>query len=380
MSRPLNTQRVSSLRLFLALLASLLLALGVLPTTRAQRRLDPVGPRSTLAIEQAVACNLFQNGDLSAGINVVGGGSFPPSTVANWAQAFGTPQISAGPGCGGNPGFVSMWGNKVVGEAMQQTLSTPIQAGHTYRLSACVRWPNNNSTLPPYVRFNVRASNGPLASYTTPATQIGIIGDPSNTPSIPAPGITSTQWTYVTLANWTAPSSFNTITINPENNSTVNDGNKVSWGHIDNLCLQDIKNLCPALDPDFTLNATLAGNSPTFTLNATSAPLPAGVGFAWTVEEIDAAGNAITGKTMTNPSAWWANPTSNNFSGYCCNNASSPAGVFQQGHRYRITRGVWGSCNPWRAVSKTVFMCSNCRGPAIQNVPTSQQRPTENEQ
>jgi hypothetical protein len=273
-----------------------------------------------------------------------------------------------------------MWGNKVVGEGMKQTLSTPIQAGHTYRLSACVKWPNNNSALPPYVRFNVRASNGPLATYTTPGAQIGVIGVASNTPSLPS-GITSTQWTYVTLANWTASASYDTITINPENNNAVNDGNTVSWGLIDNICLQDIRNPCPALDADFTLNASLAGGSPTFTLNATSAPLPAGAGFAWTVEELDAAGNPIPGKTMSNPSAWWSTPTSNNFSGYCCNNASSPAGVFQQGHRYRITRGVWGQCNAWRAVSKTVFMCSNCKGaPAIQNVPAPQQSPPAAEQ
>jgi hypothetical protein len=44
-------------------------------------------------------------------------------------------------------------GNKTVGEAMQQTLSASIQTGHKYRLSACVKWLNNNPVLPQYVRF-----------------------------------------------------------------------------------------------------------------------------------------------------------------------------------------------------------------------------------
>jgi hypothetical protein len=383
MSRSLITKRTSLAGISLALLASLLLASGILPLTMAQRQATEVERNvgTAVSLPQPTSCNLIQNGDFSAGINYNSGasGSMPPSSVSNWTQAFGSPQISPGPGCGGNPGFISMWGNKVVGEAVQQS-GVPIQAGHTYKLSACVRWPNNNPTLPPYVRLNVRASNGPLATYTTPGAQIGVIGLPSNTPSIPAPGITSTQWTLVTLANWTAPNSYNTITLNPENNNTANNGNTVSWIQVDNVCLQDIRKPCPALDPNFTLNATLAGSSPTFTLNATSAPLPAGAGFWWQVEEIDSAGNAVAGTTMTNPSAWWSNPTATSFSGYCCNNASSPAGVFQQGHRYRITRGVWGPCNAWTAVSKTVFMCSNCRAPAIQTVPTTQQRPTLNDQ
>ena len=185
--------------------------------------------------------NLLRNGDLSAGINIVPGtgGSLPPSRVGDWSQAFGTPQISDGPGCS-NPGFMRMWGNKVVGEAIQQTLSTPLLAGHTYKVSACVRWVNNNPTLPPYVRFNVRASNGPLTNYQTSGTSIGIIGDPTNTPSIAAPGITSTQWTNITLANWTPTASYNTITINPENNNTANDGATVSWGDIDGLCIQEV--------------------------------------------------------------------------------------------------------------------------------------------
>jgi hypothetical protein len=157
-----------------------------------------------------------------------------------------------------------MWGNKVVGEGVRQTLSTPLLAGRKYRISACVSWHNNSTTLPQYVRFNVRASSGPLANYTSNSNQvqIGVIGDPTNTPSIPAPGITSTQWTNITLADWTAPATFasyDTITINPENNSTINDGAQVSWGRFDNLCIREI----PA-PPDFKSSVACQGQPTSF--------------------------------------------------------------------------------------------------------------------
>jgi hypothetical protein len=130
----------------------------------------PAGPAS---------CNLIQNGDFAAGLQVSGSGSMPGSKVAGWTAAFASPQLSATAGCGGGVGFVSMWGNQVVGEAIQQVLSAPLVPGRTYRLSACVRWLNNNPALPQYVRFRARLSNGPLSSYTAPGTLVGIFGQPS---------------------------------------------------------------------------------------------------------------------------------------------------------------------------------------------------------
>ena len=129
------------------------------------------------------------------------------------------------------------------------------------------------------------------------------------------------------------------------------------------------------LNPDFQLSATLpSGNSPTYQLTATSAPLPSGAGFWWRVEELDpVTGAVLPNTTVTNPSAWWGNPTTNVFSGYYNNN--SPVGVFYQGHKYRITRGTWSACNPWAAISKTVFMCTSCRTPEMRQVPSIQTKP-----
>ena len=119
-------------------------------------------------------------------------------------------------------------------------------------------------------------------------------------------------------------------------------------------------------NPNFQLTATIpSGNATTYQLTATAAFLPSGASFWWRVEEIDlTTGNALPNTTVTNPAPWWANPLTNVFSGY--NSTSnlgniSNIGVFQQAHKYRISRGVWSDCSPWTAISKTVFMCTGCR-------------------
>lgn len=106
----------------------------------------------------------------------------------------------------------------------------------------------------------------------------------------------------------------------------------------------------PKPDPDFQLSATLnISNTSTTQVVATSAPLPAGAKFSWTVQEIDASGNVI-GPVANNPSAWWPNSAYNDFSGY----------TFQQKRRYRITRGVWSDCYTFTTISKVLYLCSNC--------------------
>lgn len=188
-------------------------------------------------VAQDVPCpgNLLKNGTFSIGLNVVGNGSMPASTAADWLAASRDPQlVSAGAcdpqltraGACGTAGYVAMWGNQVVGEAIRQTLATPVEQGKVYHFSACVRDPSASAVGP--VRIRVRMSNGPLQSYTTPAVSVGTTTD-----------ILTANWTRVTILNWTAPSAnLNTITLNPENPQAVDDGTKVSWVHIDNVCLQ----------------------------------------------------------------------------------------------------------------------------------------------
>jgi hypothetical protein len=225
-----------------------LLILVLCSSAFAQRLPNPRETQSTKdAQEDCCRGNILKNGNFSS-FNIAGTSNFPPSTVTKWDRAFGTPQIASSPlapGCDGKPGFTMMWGNRVVGEAIRQT-NVQIQPGRIYRVSACVRVDTSNPVLPKYVRFNVRASVGPLSSYTVTGplptvTTIGMIGDATNTPVSSPQGIVSTQWTSVTLPDWTAPAAFDTITINPENDSTRNDGNTVSWGHLDNFCIQEVR-------------------------------------------------------------------------------------------------------------------------------------------
>jgi PKD repeat protein len=200
-----------------------------------------------------------------------------------------------------------MWGNKAVGEAIQQT-GVPIQQGHTYRLSACVRWraQPSNPTLPAYVRFNVRASNpsNPVvyAGTPPPGSQIGVIGDATNSPITSPQGITSTTWTNVTLGNWTANANYSTITINPENDNTGG-GTTVSWGDIDNICLTEIL-------PDFDVTKSCAGKPTGFTANA-----PGSTSWSWDF------GHGGATSTQQNPS--YTYPAAGTYNVKLCVNGST---------------------------------------------------------
>lgn len=311
------------------------------------------------------SCNLLRNGSFSFGLNPATGGTMPGASLAGWSAAFGTPQIGSGPGCGGNPGAIGLWGNQIVGEAIQQTLSKPLVPGHTYKLSGCARWVSSAPPTPQYVRFRVRASTGPLATYNQNAVDIGTFGNSTNTPPVAAPGITSQAWTEIALADWTAPAttSLNTITVSPINDSAIDDGDLVSFGQIDSLCLQDPRQACVRPNPDFALTAVSPSTSSSmFRLTATADPLPTEAGFWWRVEELDlVSGAVLPATTVTNPAAWWSDPETNDFSGYdgtASLNTSLAPGRFETGHKYRITRGVWDVCNPWTSATHTVFMDS----------------------
>lgn len=181
---------------------------------------------SVFSAPPSCSANLLQNPAFSAGVNMIGNGSMPPSTVTGWVTAARDPQLVSAAGCG-NPGYIAMWGNQVVGEAIRQKLSAPLVQGQTYKFSLCVRYANPSAAGP--VRVRVRLSNGP-ATYGSTA---GV--------SVVSPDITSKDWVTITLPYLKAnAANLDTITINPENASAVNSGTAVSWAHIDNVCLERI--------------------------------------------------------------------------------------------------------------------------------------------
>jgi len=120
------------------------------------------------------------------------------------------------------------------------------------------------------------------------------------------------------------------------------------------------------ISSDFTLNGTNpSGSTTNYLVTANVASVPANSGFLWEVSEIDVnTGAVIPGTTMSNPSNWWNTSLwyTNTFPGYCCNSVPTTGnGTFLLNHKYRVTRGTWGPCNPWNATTKTVFMCTGCK-------------------
>jgi PKD repeat protein len=201
---------------------------------------------------QANSCpgNLVTNGDFTNGLTA---GPMPaPGAASNWSRAYSSPDVNTGAGCQ-DAGFIGMWGNMnpSIGEGLQQTLANPLVSGKTYLVSLCVKWANDPNKQP-YANFRVRASTSQLTSWGT-ANTVGLAG-PINT----------TNWTPVNFI-WTAPTGgpYPVLTINVENNETLNHGSKTSYGHIDNVCIQELDIITPP--------TTCQGQPTSFSSNATNA-------------------------------------------------------------------------------------------------------------
>jgi hypothetical protein len=172
--------------------------------------------------------NIVANGDFTNGLVP---GSMPPATAANWSQLSASPQVLDTLGCAA-PGSLQMWGNLVVGESVKQTLpGSGIQAGKRYRASLAYleRIPGPNPADEVSVRLamsNVAPTVfPPLAAYDY---TIGV-----------TPLTTSTSCITHRFPIFTAPTNASYVTLNPENDSSVNDGAFVSWALVDDLCIQE---------------------------------------------------------------------------------------------------------------------------------------------
>ncbi len=193
--------------------------------------LEETVERSMLAGKVDCSCNnnLIKDGGFE---NVSVSGSNITSASNPWKPNSYSPQWQAidGP-C--NNGVISMWGNQAVFESIIQLNS--LMAGSQYKIKVTVRAVNLNP-LEPVVRLKITSG---ASSQSTPNV--------------------STAWTTYTIDPFTAGSS--DIILQPENNSTLNDGAHVSWIQIDNIC---IEKACDIPDekcnPDFTAS--------TFTLNS----------------------------------------------------------------------------------------------------------------
>lgn len=172
------------------------------------------------------AGNLVSNGDFTAGVSY---GSMPAATATDWSVLTQSPQVVSD-GCS-TPESIAMWGNLVVGESIKQALpGVGIEAGKTYSVTICYRWlDNNNPILPQYVRFRLTASGPAPVGYPALSANdlIGI-----------TPNAQTMTWITYTFPDWTAPNNASWLTVNPENYFSLNNGNWVSWGEIDDICIQ----------------------------------------------------------------------------------------------------------------------------------------------
>ena len=160
--------------------------------------------------------NIIQNWSFIDG--AVAGPMPSPGQTGNWTLAYGSPDVHVGDACG-DSASVTMWGNKVVGEAIQQTLT--FVKDRCYSIKFCARWAH----LPgrPYpVQFEFRASNVPLTETGVPpgAALIGIS----------PPVITEQEWTSMPLIKWKATDDYSILTVSATN------------GRIDRICIHEYIN------------------------------------------------------------------------------------------------------------------------------------------
>lgn len=180
--------------------------------------------------DSAWGAHMIVNGTF--GNSLTGTQDIVPGSVAPWNAGTGSPQISPGDGCG-DRGFLQMWGNASVGESTVQQLATPIVKGHTYKITACVKFRDDN---PENYTRHVKAR---FVAFDPPSSGSGRLEqNPPHASVIGSIKTSDTTWTTISTAEWTADANYSGFSINAEN-ETPDDGTPytVSWIRIDNVQL-----------------------------------------------------------------------------------------------------------------------------------------------
>ncbi|MBV8516367.1 MAG: hypothetical protein JO197_03090 [Acidobacteria bacterium] len=202
------------------------------------------------------ANNVVQNGDIVNATLPSSGSDINATNVPPWKPAYGSPQLDTSQGCH-DKNSITMWGNQAVGEAVMQSVA--FQAGKTYQIEFCAKYRDNKVG---YANVQFRASNGSLTNPSCPAGTCEVIGT--------TPNLTANWDTYRFC--WTPKRDYDTLTINTTNGINADDGNKVSWSNVDDICIIVI----PA--------ATITGPATSCTGTATYCSNPANPNYTWTVQ------------------------------------------------------------------------------------------------
>jgi uncharacterized repeat protein (TIGR01451 family) len=239
------------------------------------------------------------------------------ATIADWHQAWGTPQIglvsapgnTAGGGIGamghGNPGFIQMWGYGSDGEAVKQT-GVPFLPSTSYDVYFSAQQIHTTHPTQLHARFMTSLTPATFNPWTySTAIDVPIIGPVVNSPT--------TSWKkygpYTFTTGLTAP---DTITLASSNLSPVPSFNPstFSWGQYDNVCIlpkppiekTDISITKELKDP------AIAGQPNTYVLNVNNAGPGAG-GSPVKVTDILPPGVTYN-PTITFPAGWSCNTSS----------------------------------------------------------------------
>ncbi len=162
-------------------------------------------------------------------------GSMPTGHTAHWTLAYGSPDVLDTVGCG-DTAYVGVWGNQYsgIGEAIQQTLATPIVPGHTYSISFCGIWhKESNRPYPP--RYVFRASTVHLTGPQDPHAVVIGTSDP----------VIDTGWISLTLPDWVATGNYSILTVSITNQSSANNSDSVTYSYVDRVCMRDITSPTP---------------------------------------------------------------------------------------------------------------------------------------
>lgn len=174
--------------------------------------------------------NIVSNGDFTTGLIP---GSMPTATADDWSLLTLSPQVVDSLGCAA-PGSLQMWGNLAVGESAKQTLiGAGIQAGKRYRVSLAYYERIPGPDPADEVSVRIAASSISPTAYPPLAAYDDVIGV--------TPLTASTSCITHNFPLWTAPNNASYITINPENDSAVNNGAYVSWALVDDICIQEAR-------------------------------------------------------------------------------------------------------------------------------------------
>ncbi len=234
-----------------------------------------------------VRCGFLANADFEDGVVY---GSMPAASVANWSAISASPQV-VNTGCATPAGAVQMWGNQVVGEAIKQQLSEGFKKGRTYRITVHYKHLNPGAAPQDQVRFRLTASSADPGSTYPPLSSNELIGFTQYTSSL----------TCVSdRILWTAENDAAYITINPENTSSINDGSQVSWGTVDDLCVEELP--CGFVsNGDFEDNVVY-GSMPTASVGSWSAltatPQVVNTGCATSGGAVQMWGNQVVGESI----------------------------------------------------------------------------------